>query len=144
MSTYKKGEFVKYVNNHDDAGLKNYAKEEISTRCGDSVDLYKEWNLANPESILKRPQVGGANKLPGCKLNTATSRCHGYDGPDKMGCTKAPTGRCRLTTALQKAYTPKRQATPAQLAACKTAREAKAAKAIKAARQAGGCRGTCM
>lgn len=74
-------------------------------------------------------------KKTGCKLNPSTSRCHAYAGEDKMGCTMGPNG-CRLTTALQKAYTPKRQATPAQLAALAKGRAVRAAN--KAAPQNGG------
>lgn len=68
-------------------------------------------------------QDGGAKS--GCRVNPETRRCHGYNGPDKGGCMKGPTGRCRQASTLKRAYAPKRKATPAQLAALAKARAAR-------------------
>jgi hypothetical protein len=100
----------------------------------------------NVNSPKKRTTKKPANT--GCKLNTVTSRCVGYPGPDKMGCTKGPTGRCSLTTSLAKRYAPKRRVSPAQLAALARGRATAAANrnmrsALPFARQqqvGGGCR----
>lgn len=70
----------------------------------------------------------------GCRTNPATKRCKQYANmADDERCVQGPSGRCRTSKGLSKAYTPRRKATPKQLAALAKARAARAAK-----KQAGG------
>jgi len=106
-----------------------------------------EWSFSQiKKKDVCKPKMGGGyggyggygddlQHAGGCRRNAATKRCRQYsDQSDDSYCVQGPNGRCRSQKGLAKAYTPKRKATPAQLAALAKAR---AAKKVYAAQRGG-------
>ena len=109
--------------------LHDYTGVDTGTKTRAPSSAAQQAALAAGRAALAAARQGGGRQQQGggCRLNPASGRCRKHEGPDGDGCMQGPN-KCRLAKNLTKAYAPKRQATPKQLAALAKARAARAAK----------------